>query len=435
MRYFYLVICVFLTLSGVAQNSSRVKQLERQRKEALAEIEETDKLLKETTLTAKNSLSRLNLLSNQLLNRRKVLDLLNQEVNAIDRQIETTRNDIRVLEKELKEKRENYGKSVQSIHKRRSSQDKLLFILSADNFTQSMRRMRYLREYGDWQKKQALEIIEKQKEIERKQKELEDTRSEKQALAQVREQERNKLQQEESSQKVEVQQLNKKQKELQADLRKKRQQAAALNKQIEKLIAEEIARAEEEARKAERERLAREEAARKGEKKPATTTTKEPEARVAETKGGYAMTQAEKQLSTNFAGNRGRLPAPVNRKYTIVAQFGEQQHQELKNIRMNNSGIDLQVTPGTEAQAVFNGEVTRVFVVPGYNNSVIVRHGNYLTVYSNLSQVYVKQGDKVSTRQVLGKIFTDTEDGNSTILHFQLWKEKTKLNPEPWISR
>lgn len=429
MRYLWLTILLLISLSVAAQNSARVKQLERQRKEALAEIEETNKLLRETTRTAKNSLNRLNLLSSQLLNRKKVLSILNQEMDAIDKQIETTRSEIRTLEKELDTKRDNYKKSIQTIHKRRTSQDKLLFILSADNFAQSMRRMRYLREYGNWQKKQALEIIEKQKEIERKQKELEKTRSEKQALVQIREQERNKLQQEESSQKVEVQQLNKKQKELQAELRKKRQQAAALNKQIEKLIAEEVARAEEEARKAERERQA---AAAKGDKKdPAKDTEK----RVAETKGGYAMTQAEQKLSSNFASNRGRLPAPVNKRYTIVAFFGEQQHQELKNVRTNNSGIDLQVAPGTDAQAVFNGVVTRVFVVPGYNNSVIVRHGNYLTVYSNLSQVYVKQGDKVSTRQALGKVFTDTEDGNSTILHFQLWKERTKLNPAPWISR
>lgn len=430
MRYLCLTILFFLfSLSVVAQNSARVKQLERQRKEALAEIAETDKLLKETSRTAKNSLNRLNLLSNQLLNRKKVLSLLNQEVEAIDKQIEATRNEIRSLEKELEEKREKYKKSVQTIHQRRTSQDKLLFILSAENFAQSLRRMRYLREYGNWQKKQALEILDKQKEIELKQKELEKTREEKQALVQVREQERNKLQKEESSQKVELQQLNKKEKELRAQLRKKKQQAAALNKQIEKLIAEEIARAEEAARKAERERRA---AAARGEKQdPAKDTEK----RVAATKGGYAMTQAEQKLSSNFAGNRGRLPAPVNRKYTIVSYFGEQQHQELKYVRTNNNGIDLQVTPGTDAQAVFNGVVTRVFVVPGYNNSVIVRHGNYLTVYSNLSQVYVKQGDKVSTRQALGKVFTDTEDGNSTILHFQLWKEKTKLNPAPWITR
>ena len=200
------------------------------------------------------------------------------------------------------------------------------------------------------------------------------------------------------------------------------------NKQaINKLL--EVAEAEAKAAR-ERERRAREKAKAEG-KEP----VKEPvqEERVADTKGGYAMTRAEKKLSDDFAGNRGRLPFPVAGRYTIVGTFGEQQHQELKYVRTNNSGIDIQTNPGAEARAVFNGEVTRVFVVPGYNNSVIIRHGNYLTVYSNLSQVYVKAGDKVSTRQTIGKIFTDTESGNATILHFQLWKEKTKLNPTPWL--
>ena len=157
------------------------------------------------------------------------------------------------------------------------------------------------------------------------------------------------------------------------------------------------------------------------------------EERVADVKGGYAMTREEKKLSDNFANNKGRLPYPVTGRHTIVGTFGEQQHQDLKYVRTNNSGIDIQTSPGADARAVFNGEVTRVFVVPGYNNSVIIRHGNYLTVYSNLSQVYVKAGDRVSTRQSIGKIFTDSEDGNATILHFQLWKEKTKLNPAPWL--
>ena len=294
-----------------------------------------------------------------------------------------------------------------------------------------------MREYADWQKRQANDIVEKQAEISRKQAEMEKTRAEKRALLGTRQEESKKLESEEASQKEEVQLLNKRQKDLKADLQKKRRQAEALNRQIEKQIAEEIARAEAEAKaareRAERERRAREQAAAKG--KPVPESKKEPirEERVADTKGGYAMTKAEKQLSDNFANNRGRLPYPVAGRHTIVATFGEQQHQELKYVRTSNSGIDIQTSPGADARAVFNGEVTRVFVVPGYNNSVIVRHGNYLTVYSNLSQVYVKAGDRVSTRQAIGRIYSDPEDGNSTILHFQLWKEKTKLNPQPWL--
>lgn len=419
MRYVWFVIFFFTVLTASGQKSAAVQKLEKQRKEALAEIELTNQLLKETTQTAKNSLNRLNLLSKQILSRRKVIEVMNQEIAEIDKQVVALQREITGLEKELKTKQENYGKSIQGLQRRQTSQDKLLFILSAESFSQSMRRMRYLREYAYWQKQQANDIAAKQKEIKGKQQDLENTRAEKRELLGIREEESQKLQAQESDQKQEVQQLNRRQKELEGDLRKKRQQAQALDRQIEKLIAEEIAKAEAEAK------AAREKAAKTGGKS-------EP-VREAATKGGYAMTKAERQLSDDFAGNRGRLPLPLEGRYTIVGTFGEQQHQELKYVRTNNSGIDIQTTPGTDARAVFNGEVTRVFVVPGYNNSVIIRHGNYLTVYSNLSQVYVKAGDKVNTRQTIGRIFSDNENGNETILHFQLWKEKTKLNPLPWL--
>ncbi|WP_297908555.1 M23 family metallopeptidase [uncultured Parabacteroides sp.] len=438
MRYVWIVLLA-LSLSTViyGQKSAAVRQLEQQRKEALADIEETNKLLQETTRTAKTSLNRLNLLSKQILSRKKVIGLLNQELGEIEKDISNIQGQLRVLKRELGDKQTNYGKSMRGLYKHRSSQDKLLFILSAESFSQSMRRIRYLREYADWQKRQANDIIEKQAEIGRKQTEMEKTRAEKLALLGTRQEESKKLESEEASQKEEVQLLNKKQKDLKAVLQKKRRQAEALNRQIEKQIAEEIARAEAEAKaareRAERERRAREQAAAKGKTVPESKSEPIREERVADTKGGYAMTKAEKQLSDNFANNRGRLPYPVAGRHTIVATFGEQQHQELKYVRTSNSGIDIQTAPGTDARAVFNGVVTRVFVVPGYNNSVIVRHGNYLTVYSNLSQVYVKAGDRVSTRQAIGKIYSDPEDGNSTILHFQLWKEKTKLNPQPWL--
>ena len=428
MRYVWIVLLA-LSLSTVVygQKSAAVRQLEQQRKEALADIEETNKLLQETAQNAKTSLNRLNLLSKQILSRKKVISLLNQELDEIEKDILNIQGQLRTLKRELGDKQTNYGKSMRGLYKRHSSQDKLLFILSAESFSQSMRRMRYLREYADWQKRQANDIVEKQAEISRKQAEMEKTRAEKRALLGTRQEESKKLESEEASQKEEVQLLNKRQKDLKADLQKKRRQAEALNRQIEKQIAEEIARAEAEAK------AAREQAAAKG--KPVPESKNEPirEERVADTKGGYAMTKAEKQLSDNFANNRGRLPYPVAGRHTIVATFGEQQHQELKYVRTSNSGIDIQTSPGADARAVFNGEVTRVFVVPGYNNSVIVRHGNYLTVYSNLSQVYVKAGDRVSTRQAIGRIYSDPEDGNSTILHFQLWKEKTKLNPQPWL--
>lgn len=427
-----------LSTAVYGQKSTAVRQLESQRKKALAEIEETNKLLQETNRTAKTSLNRLNLLSKQIHSRKKVISLLNQELDEIDKEILNAQGRLSALKRELGDKRANYGKSMRGLYKRHSSQDKLLFILSAGSFSQSVRRMRYLREYADWQKRQANEILEKQAEIGRKQAEMEKTRAGKRALLGTREEESKKLESEEASQREEVRLLNKKQKDLTADLQKKRRAAEALNRQIEKQIAEEIARAEAEARaareRAERERRAREQvAAAKGNPVPESKSEPVREERVAETKGGYAMTRSERQLSDDFAGEPRRLPYPVAGRHTVVGTFGEQQHQGLRYVRTNNSGIDIQTSPGADARAVFNGVVTRVFVVPGYNNSVIVRHGNYLTVYSNLSQVYVKAGDNVSTRQAIGRIYSDPDEGNSTILHFQLWKEKTKLNPQPWL--
>ena len=408
-----------------AQNSAAVKKLERQRKEALADIEQTNKLLQEASKSAKNSLNRLNLLSKQIQSRKQVIGLLNQELDAIEKDILGLQADIRLLKSQLSQKQANYGKSMRGMYKRRSAQDKLLFILSAENFGQSLRRMRYLREYAGWQKRQAEEIIEKQQEITAKQRTMEKTRAEKRALLDVRQTESKKLQTEEAAQQAEVKELNKKQSSLKAELKKKRLQAEALNRQIEKQIAEEIARAEAAAK------AAREKAA-KGKKQEGNAANGSKEERVAATKGGYAMTKAERQLSDNFGNNRGRLPYPVTGRHTVVATFGEQQHAQLKYVRTSNSGIDIQSDPGADARAVFNGVVTRVFVIPGYINSVIVRHGNYLTVYSNLSQVYVKAGDSVATRQSIGKIYSDPEEG--TVLHFQLWKEKTKLNPLPWLN-
>lgn len=437
MRLLCLILfcCALFAKGGYAQKSSAVRKLEQQRKEALADIEQTNQLLQETSKSAKSSLNRLNLLSKQILSRKKVISLLNQGLDEIEKELMTIQGEIRRLRGQLCEKQENYGKSMRGLYKRHSAQDKLLFVLSAETFSQSLRRIRYLQEYADWQKRQAKEIIAKQQEIDLKKQEMEKTRAEKRALLGTRQEESKKLQSEEAVQKEEVQQLNKKQKDLKAELRKKQKQAEALNRQIEKLIAEEIARAEAEARAAREkaERAAREQAAKR--KSSGGNTADKPmrEERVAATKGGYAMTKEERQLSDNFGSNRGKLPYPVTGRYTVVATFGEQQHSELKYVRTSNSGIDIQTAPGADARAVFNGVVTRVFVVPGYNNSVIVRHGNYLTVYSNLSQVYVKAGDAVSTRQALGKIYSDPEEGQATILHFQLWKEKTKLNPLPWL--
>jgi murein DD-endopeptidase MepM/ murein hydrolase activator NlpD len=164
------------------------------------------------------------------------------------------------------------------------------------------------------------------------------------------------------------------------------------------------------------------------------THTKPSRVRKADTQGGYAMTKEEKNLSDDLSKNRGSLPVPISGRFRVVGHFGQQQHEDLKYVVTNNNGVDIQGDPGADARAAFGGVVSKVFAVPGYNSSVIVRHGNFLTVYSNLSRVYVSAGDRVSTRQALGKVFSDPDYDNQTILHFQIWKETTKQNPESWIN-
>jgi septal ring factor EnvC (AmiA/AmiB activator) len=394
-----------------------IQELGRQRKATLEDIELTSQLLNETSATAKNSLNRLNLLAQQLLSRKKVLAILGQEIVAIDQKVKTLNDDIDLLGKDLARTKENYAKSMQNQQQEhRTAQYKILFILSAENFSQSYRRMRYLREYSNWQKEEAGRIIEKQNEIANRKTELENSRKEKQELLTQRERENEKAENEKRLQQREVRNLNRKQKDLQLQLREKKKQADALNKQIESLIAEDMDHPEKKAPVSASDTSAK----LSGDAQP--VAAKE-----------VVMTESEVNLAKNFADNKGLLPFPLNGQYAIVSGFGQHQHQELTYVKTNNNGIDIQTTAGAEARTIFKGVVTRVFIMPGYNNNVIIRHGDYRTVYSNLSRVYVKPGDIVETRQAIGVIFTDTEKGNETILHFQIWKERTKLNPAAWI--
>jgi septal ring factor EnvC (AmiA/AmiB activator) len=395
-----------------AQEPLKISDLEKERENTLAEIEETNRLLNENKLTIGNALNRLNLLNHRIESREKMISLLNREIMNLDAGIAGKEVQIKILETEIREKKNNYANAVKKmyIHRNRLNNN-LLFILSAENFTQSLHRIMYLKEYSKWQKRQAGEITEKQTKINGEKRALQNNKDKKLTLLNGRKNEEKQLNEEKSSQREEIQSLEKNKKKLLSELAKKKKQAEALDRQIAKIIAEEMARA------------------------AASGTKENKEERQAEIKGGYAMTAAEKALSSSFADNKGSLPFPLRGTYKIVNYFGVHQYKELSKVTVNNNGIDLETTSGNEARAVFDGVVSRIFVLPGYHNSIIVRHGNYLTLYSYLEQVYVKQGDKVNTGQTLGKIYTDTENGNSTLLHFELWKEQTKLDPLPWLNR
>lgn len=426
MRVAAFLFILLISICSFAQNS-KIKELEQQRKNALREISNTDKLLKETKRSTTTLLDRIQLISNQIFSRQKVLDLLGQEITGINAEEKRIESEITILEAELKDKQKNYSKAIDGMLQNRQSENKMLFVLSGKSLTESYRRLRYLRDYSEWRKEQATEIKDKSAKLKERKEALIKTKQEKTALLGQRNTEQENLKKEETNYQTEVSEAQKKQKDLQKILTQKRQQAEALDRQIAKLIAEEVARQEREAKRIAAEK-ARAEAAKRTSKKSGSGTTtvtppKEDAAKVVATPENIA-------LSNNFASNRGRLPYPITGNYTITTRFGSHQHSRF--VTTSSSGIDIQSQSGAEAKSVFNGEVTYVAAIPGYNTCIIVRHGNYYTFYGNIQSIYVKQGDKVKTGQSLGKVYTDADTGLSQ-LHFQLWQGTNKLNPEPWL--
>ena len=304
-----------------------------------------------------------------------------------------------------------------------------MFIFSAKSLSQTYRRMRYVQEYATYQRIQGEEIKKKQEQIRVKQKELEQTRKAKTVLLKEGEQEKIKLENQEKEKKTILSSLQKKQKGLQNEIRQKRKQADKLNAQIDRLIEAEIAKAKKRA-----EEEARREAAKKKEstgKGTSSTEKSSPTPKKSEPMERYSMDKADRQLSGNFEKNRGLLPMPITGPHLIVCHYGQYAVEGLKNVKLDNKGIDIQGKPGAMARAIFDGEVSAVFQYNGLVG-VLVRHGNYISVYCNLSSASVSKGDKVKTKDIIGKIYSDA---GRPVLHFQLRKETAKLNPEIWLDK
>lgn len=459
MKPVFVVFILFLSTTVVFSQSNKIKDLENKRKLTLREIENTTLLLKETKKNTSTLLNRINLLSEQIRSRQQLISLLNQEVSSISDVQAATEKEIAILTANLKSQQQSYAKAVEGVVLRKRSGNKLLFVLSGNSLAESLRRVKYLKDYSEWRTNQIKEIREKQKLLEEKKATLAKSKSEKQALLGNREKEQNNLQKEEEIHKQEVSDADKKQKELQNILQTKQKQANNLNVQIEKLIAQEIERQEREAKRlaeeqARRERLKREKAERERAEKakreaerlsrPSKSKEKEKEKEKEaepitesessrETENTPTATAENIKLSSNFAANKGRLPVPVTGRYSIVGRFGVHQHSKWR-VATNNNGIDIQAQSDAQARAVFGGEVSRVVAFPGFNNCIIVRHGGYYTFYGNIQQVFVKQGQRIATGQALGTVYTDSDTGDSQ-LHFQLWQGTTKLNPEPWLQK
>jgi murein hydrolase activator len=487
-----IVLLVFTTfvLAFTAQ-AQTVRELEIQRKQTLKNLEATSKLLNETKKTKRTSLNKLTIISKNINERKVLIKNMNTEIGQLDVEIVHLNNEKSRLETQLKKLKNDYAKLVQEAHINRSLYAKIMFVLSSKTFDQSFRRLRYLQEYSEYRKKQVQDIERVKVQIQLKNDSLVMHKTTKVTVVKQKQTETLVLAKDEKNEKILLTDLQKKEKKLMADQKIQQKKANDLNNRIERLIAEEIRKAEarrvaaqkkqqeaqraaeakrladakraaEQAkqlalqRAAEKRRLAEErnakarteasraevlaakkaEADAKAEVKAAASETAKAnsDAKAANNASVTTMTKEETLLSGNFERNQGRLPWPTSNGF-IRGHYGIQQHAVLKHVTTNNKGVYIQTPAGSAARAVFEGTVMKCGFFPGSNSLVIIAHGNYRTVYANLTQIYVREGEHVNAKQPIGKIYTDDENENKTELYFQVWNGRNLQNPESWIAR
>ncbi len=471
------------------KNSSpnSIQGLKNEREKIQKNIRKQEQALKANKADVKKRLNELMVLNTQISDRKKSIETIEGDINHLNNNIGLLQSQLETLQGQLDERKQKYSRSLQYLTRHHSFEDKLMFIFSARDFGQMYRRMRFVKEYASFQRAQGEILKVKQRQVEEKQGQLQNAKSQKDVLLSKGVKEREALENQHAEQQKMVTNLQKQQKTIQSVIDDQKKKDAALNAKIDKLIAEEVARQQAEARrkaaaeaaakkkaeelarkKAEAEAIAREnkrriEQARAEErrlKEEATKASREEKeraqqmAREAEAAREAAERKAEadaarnkkeveraressevalyssvdQRLSSNFESNKGRLPIPVTGQYRIVSHFGQYNVEGLKNVKLDNKGINILGSAGCQARSIFDGEVSGVANIGG-TWLVLVRHGRYISVYCNLRSVSVSKGQKVSARQALGTV------GADNILQFQLRKETAKLNPESWLGR
>lgn len=425
-----IVLTILVSVSLCAQSTKKIRELEKQHAALQKQISDSESLLQSTKQDVKSQLDNLAVLSGQITDRKQYIETIEKDVQVIQEEISRLKTELNTLERELAEKKKKYEKSVMYMYKNKSVQEKLMFIFSADNLSQMYRRMRYVREYADYQRRQGKEVQRKQYQVSEKQKSLLASRNAKENMLKQGEAEKLKLEAQEKERKALLSALQKKQWEIQHEIKEKRRSANRLNAEIDRLIEMEIEAAR---KRKEAEARRKAEAERKQKEAQKETLAENKKAEAPESKVEvYKTDNEDRRLSDVFEKNKGKLPMPITGAYAIVGHYGKYQVKGLRNVRLDNKGIDIKGKEGAQARVIFDGEVSAIFQYNGLAN-VLVRHGSYISVYCNLSSVLVKKGSVLKTKDVIGQVHTDAT-GN-TVLHFQLRKETAKLNPELWLIR
>lgn len=396
----FIFMAVLCSVTGIAQDKS---DLEKKKDQLLKDIQYTNQLLSETAKNRETTMSQLELINTKIRKRQELINAIVRETKMLQREIQETSSIVANLETDLDKLKEEYGKMLFHTYRNINTYDRLMYIFSSKDFEQAYKRLKYFEQYSKYRQQQAQLIEETRDALSLRVEDLDAKRHDRAMLLETSERERLTLNEEREEQDKLVEDLQDKEGQLRSELRKKEKEKKKLERAIQRIIEAEIAKA------------------KKKEKRTGSTVTK----------SGFALTPAEMTLSNNFFDNKGKLPWPSERG-VITSSFGEHPHPTLRDIKVVNNGIDIRTEEGAEARAVFAGVVSAVVVIPGANKAVILRHGEYLSVYSNLVEVAVKMGDEISVKQKIGTVATDRLSGK-TDLHLEIWKGSTKLNPKKWI--
>ncbi len=397
----FLILALFATNSLYSQNEKEKLKEEKERIEK--EIQYTNKLLNETKRSKKNSLNQLIILNRKIKIREKLVSTINYEINNLDNKITNNKSEIKVLTEDLKKLKDQYAKMIYYAFKNKNAYNRLMFIFASDDFNQAYKRLKYFQQYSAYRRMQAKLIEKTQIELNDKTEQLKNQKLEKTSLLKEKAGEIKQLEKEKDEKNSTIKKLSGKEKELRRTLRIKKKEATKLEKSIKNIIDAEIRAAAKRARK----------------------TNEAKKSKIID------LTSEEFELTNNFVENKGKLPWP-SEKGIISSTFGEHKHPILKKVNVRNNGIDILTNKGEMVRAIFNGTVISVRAISNTNTAIIIRHGEYFTVYSNLNKVFVKRGDKVQSKQEIGTVFTNPSD-SKTELHFEIWKGRSLLNPIYWI--
>jgi len=422
--YLFLFVCL-ITVSNAFAQPDKQKELEEKRQAILEEIKQINSLLFKTKKEEKSVLSQVQDLNQRISASENLIRVTNQQANLLTRNINENINKISSLREELKVMKADYAEMIQKSYKSKNQQSRIMFLLSSENFLQAYKRVQYMKQYAKFRKKQGEGIKAKTEELQKLNSDLISQKKTKQKLISENEIAKAKLTDERKDQQALVATLKKDESKFTSQIRTKQKEADEIDRQIDALIKAAIEEANRIAR-------AKAEAEAKANNTSTTPSTKNVITKPAKT-DEFALTAEDKALAASFTNNKGKLPWPVE-KGMVVKSFGTHQHPQFPNVTTNSSGVEIATSDNADVRSIFEGQVLSIQIIKGANKVLIIQHGDYLSVYSNLATVSVKKGDKVSTKQKIGTVAKSPTEGK-TVLKFYIYQNKTKINPADWIYR